>query len=237
MLPTNLRNDLQTRLGISQAQITRRAQALAREFGPMSTDDAKMIMAHEAGLRLLDYVPLETVNHIRGLRVDMAPRSVAVRERAGRAASADETPSIVDARPPTRRAQFEAREFHPIVSRASRRLFGDGHLALAVSRAFIATNNRIKRLSSIQQDGQGLMSTVFSDNGPALQMSSLTNQSDVDEHRGLRFLAMGGMTALRNVPTHEDDWRWAADVNRALECLAVASLLNHFIDACEAYQP
>ena len=196
-----------------------------------------MILAHEAGLTLSKYVSAETASHIRSLRLAMSPQSMGQPVNMGRRteASAGETPSPVEMRPPTRRALFEARGFHDVVARASRSLFVGGHFAQAVGRAFIATNNRVKRLSGLSQDGQGLMSAAFSDNGPQLRLSALASQSEIDEHKGLRFLSMGGMAALRNVPTHEDDWRWAEDMDRTLECLGLASLLNYLIDECETY--
>ena len=100
-------------------------------------------------------------------------------------------------------------------------------------RAFKSVNNRVKHLSGTSRDGAGLMTWAFSETSPQLQMSTLSNESEQNEHNGLRFLMQGSMLALRNPLAHEDHWPWDDDQAFALDCLAVASLLHRMLDVCK----
>ncbi len=131
---------------------------------------------------------------------------------------------------------FNARASHDAVVRSSRKLFVDGHHTEAVYKAFLSLNNRVKKLSGIADDGQGLMSKAFGGSSPALQMTGLTNQSEIDEQEGTCFLMMGAMRGMRNPRVHEDKWVPDNDVDAVLDALSFASLLHRFLDRCEAYR-
>jgi uncharacterized protein (TIGR02391 family) len=72
-------------------------------------------------------------------------------------------------------------------------------------------------------DGQGLMSTVFSQKNPILKLNSLKETSDIDEQEGVMLLFMGAMTGMRNPKAH--DIVKQRDPARAMEYLASVSLL------------
>jgi uncharacterized protein (TIGR02391 family) len=237
MLPTKLRDALLPKLGISQASLTRRAQALARAYGPMTTDDAKMIMAHDAGIELRKYVPLEMVDHIRVLRQGMHPQLVPeLAKGVGRQISKEPEAKPIEVKPPSRRVVFNERNFHHAVVRSAEKLFASGFYAEAVRKTYQALNNRVKRLAGLgREDGQELMSKAFRPEAARLQLSSLSSETETNEQKGLQLLAMGAMSAVRNPNTHEDDWSY--DIVEALEALALASLLHRYVDRCEGYQP
>jgi uncharacterized protein (TIGR02391 family) len=205
----------------------------------MSGDEARWIIAHEAGIDLrkhgLSQAELDRVRELRRATkvteppLVRTPPHVAVRS----------LPISTAARQvaPTPSAIFRARGFHGAIVRSSQKLFVDGYHTEALHKALQSVNNRTKRLSGIADDGQGLMGKAFSQESPALQMTGLTNASEVDEHNGTRLMMMGAMTGLRNPRAHEEGrWQPDDDLQSVLEALSFASLLHRFLDRCEAYR-
>ncbi len=133
---------------------------------------------------------------------------------------------------------FNARAFHDSVVSSSRRLFVDGHHTIAVYKAFVRVNNRVKKLSGISDDGRSLMGKAFceKEKHPVLQMSDLVKESEINEHDGIRFMMMGGWSAMRSPRVHEDEWEPDKDIATVLDALSFASLLHRFLDRCEAYR-
>jgi uncharacterized protein (TIGR02391 family) len=225
-------------LKIARPTLSRRARRLAQRYGPMSGDEARWIIAHEAGIDLrkhgLSQAQLDRVRELRP-RVEVTEPQLG-RDRRHGAAKSVRVPTAARELAPTPSAIFNARGYHPAIDRSSRRLFVGGYHTEAIHRAFQSVNNRVKRLSGIAEDGQKLMSKTFSEESPALQMTGLSNESEVDEHNGTRFMMMGAMAGLRNPRAHEEG-RWQADNDpqSVLEALSFASLLHRFLDRCEAY--
>ena len=121
---------------------------------------------------------------------------------------------------------------HPDVRRVSERLFRDGHPGAAIFEAFKAVNNRVKRLSGLKDDGKSLMGKAFDEQRPLLRINAGSNQSDRDEQEGFKFIFMGTMLGIRNPKAHEE--LVATQEDRALEYLALASLLMRRLDDAEA---
>ena len=97
---------------------------------------------------------------------------------------------------------FDLLQLHPIIKRASERLFKDGHYAQAIFEAYKALNNYVKRRSKQSDlDGKDLMAKVFGfdydrttrqmKRWPLLQLNELRNRSDRDEQDGFKLLFMG----------------------------------------------
>lgn len=235
MLPSKLREELLSTLRVSPPSLTRRAQEIARVFGPMSTDEAKLIMAHDAGINIGKHVTQEQLETVRRLRLNMpattSPKPLVISRR-----QVTEEPSIkrFEVKPPSRRTLFDERDLHPFVTKSSRNLFTGGHYTEAVRKSFQGLNNRVKRMANLPQaDGYDLMSRTFKIEKPLLQLSGLGTPTEQDEQRGLHHLMMGAMSALRNPNTHEDVW--TTDATTALEALAFASLLHRYLDVCDEY--
>jgi len=68
MINPQLKKALLDRLGITESALSRRAQKKKLEI-PMSTEDAAHLIAHQAGLRIDQYLMPEQVAHIRSLHI------------------------------------------------------------------------------------------------------------------------------------------------------------------------
>ena len=228
----------------SPQTMSRWALQLDREFGPMSPDEARLVMAHGFGIRLADYnIPADIQDRVRSLRASGASLA-AVREHGesseARASmkkpSATEGEKAAPIKELTPAALYASRNFHPQIPPRVRGLFTSGHRAEAVSAAMRSVNNRVKRISELQNlDGVKLMHRAFGEKLPALQLNDLSTETKRNEQNGLRSLLAGGMSALRNPPVHEDEWEHDGDVGVTLECLGFASLMHRFLDQCEDY--
>jgi Protein of unknown function (Hypoth_ymh) len=62
-----------------------------------------------------------------------------------------------------------------------RKLYLDGHYAMAVEEAFKCVNNIVKRLSGGSADGAALMRSAFSANEPSLKLNEMSTQSEHDQ--------------------------------------------------------
>jgi uncharacterized protein (TIGR02391 family) len=125
---------------------------------------------------------------------------------------------------PIRKNVYELSNLHPRIREVSENLFRDGYYSQAILEAYKTVNNIVKERSGRKDlDGQGLMSTVFSDEHPILKLNELQETSDLDEQKGFMFLFMGAMTGIRNPKAH--DVVNQTDPLRTLEYLALASLL------------
>lgn len=239
-IDARLHEELLRVLDVSTSSLSRRAQALAREHGPMTPDEARHVLAHDAGIDLGRYgLTADQRERVRVLRAGMASRnsspSVASgppREEVPQRSSRTRGNSTTELTPA---ARFAARGCHPRVVRSSRRPYVNGLPQDAVLRAMKSVNNRVKKLASSHKDGQDLMANVFGDSSPTLQATELVTESERNEHAGHRFLLMGAMRGLRNPRAHEDHWLPDDDDAAVLDTLAFASLLHRFLDRCEAF--
>jgi len=239
VISADLSNAILKALEISCPTLCRRARRLAQQHGPMSGDEARWIIAHEAGIDLRKYgLSQAQLDRVRELR----PSAEVGQSRSERGHPHARGKSLrirtaAEEAVPTPSAIFNARYFHQAVVRSSRRLFVHGHHTEAIHRAFQSVNNRVKRLSGIHDDGQALMGKAFGEKSPALQMTGLANDSEVDEHNGTRLMMMGAMAGLRNPRAHEEGrWKPDDDLESVVEALSFASLLHRFLDRCEAYR-
>ena len=224
--------------GESQMTLSRQAMKIVARFGPMSGDEARWIIAHEAGIDLRKFgLSAEELVRVQTLRASMHPaQPQPATPKPDTSGSAKAPSDPAPAGPPTSAAIIKGRGFHSAVWRSSRKLFVDGHRTECVRRAFQAVNNRVKKLAGSTKDGQGLMGEVFGVPDPDLQFTTLASTSEKDEQDGLKFLMMGSIAGLRNPTTHDEEWTFEGDRDAVLEALAFASLLHRYLDRCEAFQ-
>jgi uncharacterized protein (TIGR02391 family) len=138
--------------------------------------------------------------------------------------------SVPPRRPPIRRLTFEA--LHPEVLSSAGALFADEHYSQAIFESLKALEARVRRQSGLSGSGEALMMIAFDPRGPLIDLSYEEGQSGEDEQRGLRFVFAGVMTGIRNPKGHslvDQD-----DPQRALEYLAMVSVLFHRLDDAEA---
>ncbi len=223
----------------SDVTVWRRATKLIRDHGPMTADEARWVLAHQANIDLRRYgLTHEQLDRVRQLRKDMGQQQVAVTAKPPKGLAGTESADAGDYRPQpiTPASLFNSRQLHAEVVASSRRLFVSSHYTEAIRKAFQRLNNRVRQASQLPgRDGEALMSEAFKDVNPALQMSPLRTDSEKNEHAGVRSLLMGGMRAMRNPRSHEDSWAPDQDPVAVLEALALASMLHRFLDRCDAY--
>lgn len=116
---------------------------------------------------------------------------------------------------------------HPAVIAAASDLFTDGHYSQAIFEAFKALERRVRTQSDLDLYGRDLMTQAFGTSGP-INIASEQGQSGRDEQEGFRFIFMGLIQGIRNPKGHELVKQ--SDAQRALEYLAIASILFHRLD-------
>ena len=123
---------------------------------------------------------------------------------------------------------------HPLIQKASKKLYEDGHFANAAEDAFIEINDRVKHLFTIIKpgekipDGDKVMTTVFSANSPLVEFCDRNTQSGQNKQKGYMEMLSGAISALRNPKAHSNTERLSAE--EAYRRLATASMLMYAID-------
>lgn len=118
---------------------------------------------------------------------------------------------------------FDRRNIHPGLPPKVRNLFDDGHYPEATFEAFKFIDKVVQKHSRISESGMKLMMQVFDEARPVLQLTALSNPSEIDEQKGYRFLFSGAVMAIRNPRGHEVNV--IDDPDTCLDHLAFASLL------------
>ena len=114
-------------------------------------------------------------------------------------------------------------------TRVAHDLMRDGYSALAVQEAAQRFINRVQELTERHDlDGADLINHVFSEERPLLAFSARETMREKDEHRGYHRLAVGLVTAIRNVLTHEAGAEM--DPVEAFEWLAFISAMQRRLD-------
>ncbi len=125
---------------------------------------------------------------------------------------------------------------HHLVSVASGSQVASGHYDDAVFNALKAVEDRVKTLTASTDIGKKLMTTLFNERAPLLDITSDhadAAQAD-DEREGYKFLFMGAAQALRNPRGHGGHLQTGEA--EAMEMLVTASLLMRALDRAEKRQ-
>lgn len=128
---------------------------------------------------------------------------------------------------------------HPMIQKASKQLYLDGHYANAAEDAFIEINDRVKKLFMIVKpgckvpDGGDAMNQVFSANNPLVSFCDQSTDTGINKQKGYMQMLAGAMSALRNPKAHSNNEIITAD--EAYRRLATASMLMYAIDDAVAY--
>ncbi len=146
------------------------------------------------------------------------------------------SPHQTDADQYDKRCQSSLTIFDTVVTsqtlrNSCRRLFIDGHYAVAVENAFKVLNNTVKAKACFPDtapDGTKLMLKVFSPNKPVLLLNTLKTTSEKDEQTGYMKIFAGVMMGIRNPRAHEHNLEDDLDV--ALELLTLANHLMRMLD-------
>jgi uncharacterized protein (TIGR02391 family) len=117
---------------------------------------------------------------------------------------------------------FDERNIHPGISKVTLKLFNNGHYSQATFEAFKYIDNSVKKLAGINESGFKLMMTAFAESNPKIKLTTLSNQSEIDEQAGFKFIFAGSMSAIRNPRGHEIT---TDPIDRCLDHLSFASVL------------
>ena len=128
---------------------------------------------------------------------------------------------------------------HPLIQKSSKKLFEDGHFAIAAEDAFIEINARVKNLFSIVNpgskvpDGDTAMTTVFSTNNPLIEFCDRSTETGYNKQKGYMQMLAGAMSALRNPKAHSNSEILSAE--EAYRRLTTAIMLMYAIDDALKY--
>ena len=125
--------------------------------------------------------------------------------------------------PDQRRHPFDIRNIHPRLPEVVKKLFDDGHFAQATFEAFKFIDKEVQRHSKIKETGYKLMMQAFADKSPAIQLTKMSNDSEIDEQKGFQFLFAGSVLAIRNPRGHE--YGIKDEIDSCLDHLSLASIL------------
>lgn len=122
---------------------------------------------------------------------------------------------------------------HGLISAASGSQIATSHYDDAVFNAFKAVEDRVKTLTGHTEIGKRLMTAVFNEQNPQLDITSRNADpgQKADEREGFKFLFMGGAQALRNTRGHGPSL--GTGEQEAMQMLATASLLMRALDRAE----
>lgn len=128
---------------------------------------------------------------------------------------------------------------HPRIISVSKKLFEDGHYANAAADAFIEINARVKNLFTKVKpdetripDGHALMTTVFSETKPLIEICNQTTESGKNTQKGYMQMLAGALAALRNPRVHANV---SVSAEEAMRELMFASMLMYKIDEAVLY--
>lgn len=123
---------------------------------------------------------------------------------------------------------FGNMHFHPVVIKASEKLFKDGHYSQAIFETYKAIEEVVKDKSGlVELFGKNLMTRAFDENQPRITVLE-SGKFDKDVQEGFKFLFMGASQGIRNPKAHRIIEQ--KDPYITLEYLGFASFLLKRID-------
>lgn len=99
-------------------------------------------------------------------------------------------------------AEFDRRVVDPDLRAATQTRFLTGHFADAVEAGVKALCACTRKRTGSSDDGDSLMTTVFSLKAPLLRINSMRSKNDHSEQRGHMLLCQGVIAAWRNPRAH-----------------------------------
>lgn len=128
---------------------------------------------------------------------------------------------------------------HPRIRQSSKALFTDQHFADSVNDAFIEIADRVRKLfvklrpsDNVPTSDVTLMTTVFSDNKPIIEICDRSTQSGRDTQKGFMQMISGAFSAIRNPKSHSN---FQISEEDAVRKLMLASMLMYKIDDGVSY--
>lgn len=101
------------------------------------------------------------------------------------------------------------------------------HAVLEASKGIL---ERVRDMSGVELDGTKLIEYVFSSKNPKIAINKLQNETEQNEHGGLRSLLLGIVMLIRNPMSHEPKIKWAIEEIDALDVLSMISFVHRQLD-------
>lgn len=128
------------------------------------------------------------------------------------------------------RADLEGRGVHPDVLAFCRaELLVDNYFH-AVQEAVKSVADKIRRMTSLTEDGGVLVDRAFGGDPPLLAINERQTVSEKSEQSGFANLVKGAFGMFRNPTAHEAKVHWAMTKADAEDLLSIASLVHRRLD-------
>ena len=117
---------------------------------------------------------------------------------------------------------------HKAIMQSSYRQYRNGEFRDAVFNSVLAVFDQIRRLTGIDDDGEGLVNKAFSLDDPYLVFSDLTTESGKNDQKGFMQILRGTYQGIRNPKAHTLEHDLTEE--KAAQYLIFTSLLARRID-------
>ena len=128
------------------------------------------------------------------------------------------------------RDEMQRRGGHADVFRYCTREFVADDCFGAVFEATKGLAERIRQLTSLDQDGSRLVQDAFEGPSPMIAFNALRTETERNEQRGLANIMKGVFSAFRNPAAHEPKLIWQVNEADALDLLCTLSLIHRRLD-------
>lgn len=135
------------------------------------------------------------------------------------------------------------RRIHLEVRKYCRAEYMEENYFHAVVEAYKGLAERIREQTGFTSDGMALMKQAFERPSPqqggypALAFNTLATATDRNEHDGLLDFLNGCTRFFRNPMSHTPKVNWHRNVEDAVDCLTLISLLHFILDECHPTSP
>ena len=139
--------------------------------------------------------------------------------------------------------RMASRRIHPEVRKFCQAEYMQENYFHAALEAYKGLAERIRERTGLASDGVVLMKQAFerpsSKEGgyPTLAFNDLSTTTQRNEHDGFLDMLIGCTKLFRNPMSHTPKLKWGRDIDDAVDCLTLISLLNFVLDDCYPTTP
>lgn len=139
--------------------------------------------------------------------------------------------------------KMASRRIHHEVSKYCKAEYMKENYFHAVVEAYKGLAERIRELTGLTSDGIELITQSFelppkeSGRYPKLAFNTLCTETERNEHNGFLDLLKGCTRMFRNPMSHTPKIKWHREVDDAVDCLTLISLLHFTLDDCHPTMP
>ncbi len=138
--------------------------------------------------------------------------------------------------------KMASRRIHHEVRKYCKAEYMEGNYFHSVVEAYKGLAERIRKQTGYTSDGLELIKQSFERPSlqqggyPTLAFNTLTTVTEKNEHDGFLDFLNGCTRFFRNPMSHTPKVDWHRDVNDAVDCLTIISLLHFILDDCHPTQ-